>query len=322
MGGKLPATPLGNLNNHIMKKKVFIFILLFSVKSLIAQGILTVTTNKTNYAYGDSIVVRVTITNNTDTSFTLIGSSTCFMRIKFNDIRLSPMCTLDQREFFFSAGMSRTWIWYLYPKDHGIPNKEGVQKIVGSCGNLSDSVYINAPKYRGGVIAVGLKESISASVYQSLRDSMNATLIYSSLGPKVYEYWRVVNHSIDSLVEKYSQDYRLDWIIVKRTLEFNKHIVTSIKSNPIIPSNFSLSQNYPNPFNPKTRINFEVPQKTQIDLTIYDVKGSIVLNLLKGEYLPGQYSVDFDGSSLSSGVYYYQLKSFTGYLTKKMLLLK
>jgi hypothetical protein len=146
--------------------------------------------------------------------------------------------------------------------------------------------------------------------------------MYRSLGPLVFEYWRVVNHSIDSLVEKYSQDFRLDWIIVKRTLEFNKHIVTNIKLQPVIPSNISLSQNYPNPFNPITRINFEVPQKTQIDLTIYDVEGRKIQNIIKGEYLPGLYSVEFDGSSLSSGVYFYQLKSSFGFLTKKMLLIK
>lgn len=319
---RLAATPLGNYVNNIMKKQIVAFIFILFLESAVCQGILKVTTDKTNYAYGDSIVVRITVTNNTDTSFTLTGSSTCFMKIKFNDLRLSPMCTADQHEFFFSAGMSRTWIWYLYPNDLGIPDKEGVQKIVGSCGKLNDSVYISAPKYRGGIIAVGIKDSIPESVYQSLRDSLNATLMYRSLGPLVFEYWRVVNHSIDSLVEKYSQDYRLDWIIVKRTLEFNKHIVTNIKSQSVIPSNISLSQNYPNPFNPITRINFEVPQKTQIDLTIYDVGGRKIQNIIKGEYLPGLYSVEFDGSFLSSGVYFYQLKSSFGFLTKKMLLIK
>ena len=178
------------------------------------QGTFKITTDKIKYAYGDSIIVKTSVTNNTDTSFTLIGSSTCFMGVKFNDLRMSTMCTLDQHEFHFSPGTSLTWIWYLDPKDLGIPDKEGVQKIVGSCGKLRDTVYITAPKFLGGIVAVGLIDSIPESEYQSLRDSINATVIYRSLGPLVYEYWRIVNHSVDSLVEKYTGDYRLGGIVV------------------------------------------------------------------------------------------------------------
>jgi hypothetical protein len=322
LGGGLNATPLGNYVNNIMKKQIVAFIFILFLESAVCQGVLKVTTDKTNYAYGDSIVVRITVTNNTDTSFTLTGSSTCFMRIKFNDLRLSPMCTADQHQFYFSSGMSRTWIWYLYPNDLGIPDKEGVQKIVGSCGKLNDSVYISAPKYRGGIIAVGIKDSIPDSVYQSLRDSLNATLMYRSLGPLVFEYWRVVNHSIDSLVEKYSQDYRLDWIIVKRTLEFNKHIVTNIKLQPVIPSNISLSQNYPNPFNPVTKIKYSLPKSVQVIVKVYDILGNEIFTLIDKYVTAGEYEIEFNASKLPSGVYFYNMTAGTTSITRKLLLMK
>ena len=99
-------------------------------------------------------------------------------------------------------------------------------------------------------------------------------------------------------------------------------LLTSVEDEVPLPSEFFLEQNYPNPFNPQTKISFKIPDKSFINLSIYDIQGNRIRTLLKGEYFPGSYSVDFDGTGLSSGVYFYQLKSLSGTLTKKMLLIK
>ncbi len=105
----------------------------------------------------------------------------------------------------------------------------------------------------------------------------------------------------------------------------------TIGINPIsteIPNNFSLSQNYPNPFNPSTKIRFDIPQTVgngrdrSVKLTIYDLLGREAAVLVNEELNPGVYEVDFDGSSLPSGVYYYRLASGNYTQTKKMVLLK
>ncbi len=75
------------------------------------------------------------------------------------------------------------------------------------------------------------------------------------------------------------------------------------------PVNFELGQNYPNPFNPTTRINFAIPERADVKLEIYNALGNKVSTLINEVVLPGNYSVDFSGEGLSSGIYYYILKA-------------
>ena len=85
---------------------------------------------------------------------------------------------------------------------------------------------------------------------------------------------------------------------------------------------YSLSQNYPNPFNPATVISYSVAENSLITLKVYDVIGNEISELLNEVKEPGNYSVSFDASSLSSGIYFYTLKANGYSLTKKMLLAK
>ena len=85
---------------------------------------------------------------------------------------------------------------------------------------------------------------------------------------------------------------------------------------------YQLAQNYPNPFNPATQIKYSVPEFGFVSLKVYDMIGRETAVLVNEEKSAGNYSVTFDGSSLSSGVYFYQLKAgpYTG--TRKFILLK
>ncbi len=92
------------------------------------------------------------------------------------------------------------------------------------------------------------------------------------------------------------------------------------------PDKFSLSQNYPNPFNPSTKISYDIPSAGIVRLNVYDMSGKVVSSLVSETQQQGYYTVTFDASSLSTGVYYYKL-SFEGngnnfVATKKMLLVK
>ncbi len=93
-------------------------------------------------------------------------------------------------------------------------------------------------------------------------------------------------------------------------------------TNSSIPTTYSLSQNYPNPFNPVTRINFSVPKQGFVNLKIYDVLGREVKTLVNEVKSPGVYSVDFNGSELSSGVYFYRMESNGFTDIKKMMMIK
>lgn len=89
-----------------------------------------------------------------------------------------------------------------------------------------------------------------------------------------------------------------------------------------VANSFNLSQNYPNPFNPTTNINFSVPKSDFVKMTVYDINGKEISTLVNQEMTPGTYKVDFDGSNLSSGIYYYIMTSKNFVETKKMILLK
>ncbi len=89
-----------------------------------------------------------------------------------------------------------------------------------------------------------------------------------------------------------------------------------------IPENFSLSQNFPNPFNPTTNIKFTMPKDGNVTLKVYDMIGSEVKTLVEGNHKAGIYNIYFDGSELSSGVYFYRLTAGNFTETRKMILIK
>lgn len=74
-----------------------------------------------------------------------------------------------------------------------------------------------------------------------------------------------------------------------------------------LPKKYNLSQNYPNPFNPVTKINYELPQDSRVNLTVYDILGREVVSLVNQEQKAGYYTVTADSKNLASGTYFYRL---------------
>ncbi|MEX0771397.1 MAG: S8 family serine peptidase [Balneolaceae bacterium] len=89
-----------------------------------------------------------------------------------------------------------------------------------------------------------------------------------------------------------------------------------------IPEELDVEQNYPNPFNPTTQIQFSLPENREVRLVIYDILGRAVRTLVDKNLSAGIHNVTFNGSSLSSGVYFYQIRAGSDVLTRKMVLVK
>jgi photosystem II stability/assembly factor-like uncharacterized protein len=89
-----------------------------------------------------------------------------------------------------------------------------------------------------------------------------------------------------------------------------------------VPSAFALYQNYPNPFNPVTRIRFDIPEQSFVRVTISDVNGKRLLELVNGYLSPGTYEAVWDASSYASGVYFYGMNAENLIKVRKMILLK
>jgi uncharacterized delta-60 repeat protein len=93
-------------------------------------------------------------------------------------------------------------------------------------------------------------------------------------------------------------------------------------NTPEVPESFSLKQNYPNPFNPMTKIKFNIPSSVNTKITVYDILGKEIKILVNAKLNPGSHEVDFDGTNLPSGVYFYKLETEAFTETKKMMLIK
>jgi len=135
----------------------------------------------------------------------------------------------------------------------------------------------------------------------------------------------------DESVQSGNYQYRLKQIDFDGSFEYSNIIEVCIN----VPAIFSLEQNYPNPFNPTTKIKFTIPTPPEssplikgrtkegfVTLKVYDILGNEVVTLVNEQKPAGTYNVEFVGTGLPSGVYFYQLKAGDYLNTKKMVLLK
>jgi 3-phytase len=132
----------------------------------------------------------------------------------------------------------------------------------------------------------------------------------NSNSPKEYTF-------IDKQLEGGSKfQYRLKQIDNDGQFEYSDIIEVEV-----IPYKYDLSQNYPNPFNPSTKIKYQIPDINFVTLKVYDVLGNEIETLVDEEKQIGYHNIEFNASTLSSGVYFYRLQAGNYIETKKMVLL-
>jgi len=99
--------------------------------------------------------------------------------------------------------------------------------------------------------------------------------------------------------------------------------ITSVNESHLsVPTQFSLAQNFPNPFNPTTRIQFEIPEKSFVNMKLFNLGGQEVASLANGEFQPGVHEVTVSGSELASGAYFYKLTAGKFTATRTLQLVK
>ena len=105
-------------------------------------------------------------------------------------------------------------------------------------------------------------------------------------------------------------------------ITFNQDTITSVKENFAQPREFYLFQNFPNPFNPTTTIEYTLQRNSNVTIKIYNTLGEQVKTLVNKYQTIGNYKISFNANNLTSGVYFYQLTTGGGIITRKMIYLK
>ena len=146
------------------------------------------------------------------------------------------------------------------------------------------------------------------------QDTFRANIPAQSLGTNVYYYISATSNSGRTSTKPLTAP--------EGYIKFTIDNPTSISQNTFAPEEYSLSQNYPNPFNPTTNLEFGISKLGFVSLKVYNSIGMEVATLVNENKPAGSYSVTFDGSGLSSGIYFYRLTAGNFNEVKKMTLLK
>lgn len=167
----------------------------------------------------------------------------------------------------------------------------------------------------------------TVKLHISTNGGANWTQLWSAENDGQGWTWR--NKVIDISAFANTQNIKLGWQYVGNdgdivALDGVKLLggTTDVENNNSVITNYMLYQNYPNPFNPRTKIKFAVPKKSNVLIKVYDILGSKIVTLVNQELDAGWYEKDFNGSGLSSGVYFFRMEAGSYVNTKKMILLR
>jgi uncharacterized delta-60 repeat protein len=105
------------------------------------------------------------------------------------------------------------------------------------------------------------------------------------------------------------------------TIKYSQ-LVGVIPVSSEIPLAFYLNQNYPNPFNPSTNVGFDIPQNSRVKISVYDILGNEIEQLVNEKLVAGSYNIEFNAADLPSGVYFYVLESGINRIARKMIITK
>jgi Secretion system C-terminal sorting domain len=231
---------------------------------------------------------------------------------------ISDYTTLDSNHILYERIDSSSGKVYRYDETLGLPGNEYL--IDDLLAEPGDTVMSSRQKYNElSQFICNDEDTIEKFGHEEVSKTF---AIYDLTG---YTYRLAHNFGLDSV--SYSWDFGGSDIILKGCI-INGVVygdtITVFANNDQsgIPKEYSLIQNYPNPFNPATTIQYSVAGRRIVTLKVYDILGREVATLVNKEKNPGVYEIKFDGSKLSSGVYFYRIQAGNFVQTKKMLLLK
>ena len=213
---------------------------------------------------------------------------------------------------YLTGGTTYNDQWLITPQLTNIQPNDSLMFYLRKFGNYKDNLIIRISTTTNTVSAMtiivdSLGLAASDSGWVSYGYNIGSLVPASSNIYIGFRQW-VTNSSVDGA------SFSLDLVTVTS--------LTGVGNNNQIINSYNLSQNYPNPFNPTTKINFSIPKSGLVTLKVYNVLGKEVASLVNEVKNAGSYAVDFDGSELTSGTYFYRIEAGDFTDVKKMILLK
>jgi hypothetical protein len=197
-------------------------------------------------------------------------------------------------------------------------------KIYGKAGDLFgkdiQSLRINGTEGAANETSMDIIESrgdfnVSLAFKTDGTDATGGWKTYSS-GAKLFYLgfgFESINDSLSTIKRNNLFTKVYDWFMGTTSVPFDDELIVR---------NYELYQNYPNPFNAMTNISFYLPEKSRVNLKIYNSLGELVYTLVNKEFESGNHVIHLDANNLSSGIYFYSLETGKQTLTKKMVVLK
>ncbi|MCI0448210.1 MAG: T9SS type A sorting domain-containing protein [Chlorobi bacterium] len=168
--------------------------------------------------------------------------------------------------------------------------------------------------------------SLAEGKYITLTVDSNITTILTSIDG---EYGEVNSSALLKLqfdasqLPPISSNYKREYVIEVTGNYVNGDGDSPLRVKTELPLTYRLSQNYPNPFNPITKINYELPKNSRVNLVVYDILGREVIRLVNNEVKEaGRYTATFDALNFASGVYFYRIEAGNFVQSRKMVLIK
>ncbi len=279
------------------------------------------------------------------------GNTTAINRFRYRETAPGTITFLGTSSTILAAGPVRDqYMSYRYAATEWIVYTEGatpnteVKCIISSDGGttygtpiiISPSPASNYPWFAGGISPNGGFIGIDMFIVKDSAGTTNDRMLYTgapAISPgfggtrnPISNFSPVPNNYPPSAIELGNSDVGIAWVGQNgpnRNVYWDRYdYLTNIKPSSEISNSYDLKQNYPNPFNPSTTISFSIPKSDFVSLKIFDATGKEVANLLNRILVQGSYDVNFDGTNLTSGVYFYKLITGDFVSTKKMMLVK
>ncbi len=235
---------------------------------------------------------------------------------------------------YFDAGNTNGWQLLFFAEDDGFIDTYDYKmpfwwKVLFSDGEFISKLNSRWQELRNDILSV---DYINSKIDQFADTTAEAHVRNFEIWPKPGDAnsggmgWFPYD-SRSWLIDSYSDEVEQTKLWIAERIEWmdeNIPLITSVENNrpKELPVSFQLMQNFPNPFNPATTISFNLPKRTNVNITVYDILGRNVATVIDEFKSAGSHSVIFNAAELPSGIYFYTIKTKEYSETKKMTLLR